>query len=90
MLRLTGVCVCACPCVCSLAGTSHHGEGLFAVCLSIRRGERNRQLPATNRHIPHIQAVSPPQPREEENTDAGAALVYVHKLLENTETIDIV
>ncbi len=74
--------------VCTLTGTSYHGEGLFAVCVSIRQGERNRQSPSTNRHIPHSQAVCPPQPREEENKDAGAALFCVHKLLDNTETID--
>lgn len=80
MLRLTRVCVSVPAHVCTLAGTSHHCEGLFAVCVSIRQGERNR-------HLPHIQAVCPPQPREK-NRDTGAALVCVHKLLENTETVD--
>lgn len=53
--------------VCIIPGISHRGEGLFAVCAPIRQGER-KQLSSTNRHIPHIQAVGPSQPRKEENS----------------------
>lgn len=48
---------------CTLMGTSHRGEGFFAVCVSIRQGERNsrppHRIPSTN------QAVCSPQPTEE-------------------------
>lgn len=62
--------------VCIIQGTSHHGEGLFAVCVSIRQGERNSCPPPTTTYPTSKLSVLPSQERRK----TEPALVCVHKL----------
>lgn len=90
MFQLTRVCAYICPCVYSCR-LNHHRESLFAVCASIRQGERNRQSLPTNYHMPHIQAVWAARPTESRAASVcvqgrSLELCTLNKLLKHSKT----